>query len=111
MEDEEIEVVKNWHEPKLMRDIQVFLSFANFYWRFIQSFRKIAQPFASMLQTSSITKSLKNLLLSMDVAESDKVGGDGDGDCKDGTVEKSPRSKNSNWATGYLTLNARQVFT
>ena len=31
MEDEQIEVVKNWPEPKLMRDIQVFLGFANFY--------------------------------------------------------------------------------
>ena len=35
IEDEQIELVKNWPEPKLMRDIQVFLGFANFYWRFI----------------------------------------------------------------------------
>ena len=47
----------------------------------------------------------------MDVAKNDEVGGGGGGDCKDGTVEKSPRSKNSNRATGYLTADARQAFT
>ena len=31
MEAEKIEVVKEWPEPKLVRDIQVFLGFANFY--------------------------------------------------------------------------------
>ena len=31
MEDEQIEVVKNWPEPKSIRDIQIFLGFANFY--------------------------------------------------------------------------------
>ena len=28
MEDKRIEVVRNWHKPKLMKDIQVFLDFA-----------------------------------------------------------------------------------
>ena len=31
IEKKQIEVVKNWPEPKLMRDIQVFLGIANFY--------------------------------------------------------------------------------
>ena len=31
MEAERIEVVKEWPEPKSVRDIQVFLDFANFY--------------------------------------------------------------------------------
>ena len=35
MEEEQIEAVKNWPEPKSIRDIQVFLGFANFYQRFI----------------------------------------------------------------------------
>ena len=35
MEAERIEVVKEWLEPKSVRDIQVFLGFANFYQRFI----------------------------------------------------------------------------
>ena len=42
IEDKRIEAVKNWPEPKSVRDIQVFLGFANFYQRFIRSFSKIA---------------------------------------------------------------------
>ena len=30
MEDERIKVVKNWPEPKSMRNIKVFLGFTNF---------------------------------------------------------------------------------
>ena len=106
MEEEQIEMVNNWPEPKLMRDIQVFLGFANFYQRFIQSFSKIAEPLTSMLKTSSVTRSLKNLLSSMDVAEVDEVDVGGGSDRKDKTVVRS-LLKNSNGATGYLTPNAR----
>ena len=35
METERIEVVKDWPEPNSVRDIQVFLGFANFFWQFI----------------------------------------------------------------------------
>ena len=44
MEDEQIEAVKNWPKPTSVRDIQVFIGFANFYQRFIQGFSKIAAP-------------------------------------------------------------------
>ena len=53
MEAERIEVVKDWPEPKSVRDIQVFLGFANFYRRFIQGFSKIAAPLTSMLKTTN----------------------------------------------------------
>ena len=53
MEEERIEAVKNWPEPKSVRDIQVFIGFANFYRRFIQGFSKIAAPLTSMLKTSA----------------------------------------------------------
>ena len=53
MEEERIEAVKAWPEPKSIRDIQVFLGFANFYQRFIQGFSKIAAPLTSMLKTTS----------------------------------------------------------
>ena len=45
------------------------------------------------------------------MAESDKVGGGSGGNCEDGMVKRSTRSKNSSGATGYLTPNARQAFT
>ena len=52
MEDEQIEAVKNWLEPKSVQDIQVFIGFANFYWCFIQGFSRIAAPFISILKTT-----------------------------------------------------------
>lgn len=110
MEDEQIEVVKNWPEPKSMRDIQVFLGFANFYRRFIQSFSKIAGPLTLMLRTSFATRLSKNSLPSIDVAKVDKVGVDSGGDCEDETIGRS-LSKNLNGATVYLTPVARQAFT
>ncbi len=53
MEEERIEAVKAWPEPKSIRDIQMFLGFASFYQRFIQGFSKIAAPLTSMLKTTS----------------------------------------------------------
>ena len=31
IKDEQIKVIKNWPKPMLIRDIQVFISFANIY--------------------------------------------------------------------------------
>ena len=50
IKDEKIEVVKNWPEPKLVQDIQVFIGFANFYRHFIWSFSKIAATLILMLK-------------------------------------------------------------
>ena len=107
MEDERIEAVRNWPEPKSIRDIQVFLGFDNFYQYFIQDFSKIAGLLTSIPRT---TQSAKNLSLSM--AENSEIDSVGDGNCEDEIVEKSSlTSKNSNRATGYLTPKARLAFT
>ena len=53
IEAKRIKVVREWPEPKSIRDIQVFLGFANFYWQFIQGFSRIAAPFTSMLKTTN----------------------------------------------------------
>ena len=58
MEDKKIKAVEQWPEPKLVRDIQVFLGFANFYWQFIQGFSRIAAPLTSMLKTTGSTGSV-----------------------------------------------------
>ena len=55
IEEERIEAVNARPEPKSIRDFQVFLRFANFFWHFIQSFSKIAGPLISMLKTTPIT--------------------------------------------------------
>ena len=44
--------MKDRSKPKSVCDIQVFLGFANFYWRFIQGFSRIAAPLNSILKTT-----------------------------------------------------------
>ena len=92
MEEERIEAVKSWPEPKSVRDIQVFIGFANFYRRFIQGFSKIAAPLTSMLKTS-LTVSTPSQKSTMGYDETSN--------------KKSSKSKN----LVFLTVNARQAFT
>ncbi len=67
MEEEKIEAVRDWPEPKSVRDIQVFLGFANFYRRFIRNFSRIAAPLTSMLRTTN------NEALSTQATEKGKI--------------------------------------
>ena len=57
IEEESIDAIKKWPEPKSVQDIQVFIGFANFYCHFIKGFRKITAPFTAILKTtrSSVT--------------------------------------------------------
>ena len=43
-----------------VRNIQVFLGFANFYWQFIQRFSHIAASLTSILKTTGSTRSAAN---------------------------------------------------
>ena len=52
MEDDKIKAIKPWFEPKSVRDIQLFIRFANFYWQFIQGFSQITVPLTSLLKTT-----------------------------------------------------------
>ncbi len=52
MELERIEAIKNWPKPQSVRDIQMFLGFANFYRRFIKNFSRIVAPITIMLWTT-----------------------------------------------------------
>ena len=87
MEDERIEVVRNWPEPKSVQDIQVFIGFANFYQRFIQGFSKIAVLFTLMLKT---TRSL-DLAARLGTNDDKVVGGGSKAD--DQNLSKSKKSK------------------
>ena len=65
-----------------------------------------------MLKISFRSRSIKNLLLSIDVVKSDKVSVDSNSNYKHKTVERYLLiSKNLNKATNFLTPNAKQVFT
>ena len=111
IEDKRIEAVRNWPEPKSVRDIQVFIGFANFYRQFIQGFSKIAAPFTSMLKT---TRSLDS---PQGEDDDEVVGGGGN---RNKSKSKSKKSKNAKsrvqtrlGATGeptFLTLDTRKAF-
>ena len=98
MEAKRIEVVKKWPEPKSVRNIQVFLGFANFYRQFIQSFSKIAAPLTSMLKTTVSSQ----VLVANEVLAANEVDGIEGGDeliekcgklSKTGKLSKSQKSK------------------
>lgn len=54
IEDEWIELVKNWLKLMSVQNIEVFISFANFCWRFIKDFSKIAASLISMLKITGL---------------------------------------------------------
>ena len=92
MEVEWIEVVRKWPEPKSVWDIQVFLGFANFYYWFIKSFSKIAEPLTSILKTTMSSQVLAaNELLGTWVLVANEVGSIGD--YGDGSSNGSKRVK------------------
>ena len=44
MEEAKVKAVLDWPVPKLVKDIQKFLSLTNYHRRFIEKFAKIARP-------------------------------------------------------------------
>ncbi|SAM71077.1 related to retrotransposon nucleocapsid protein [Ustilago bromivora] len=50
MDPEKVQTVKEWPMPELIHDIQQFLGFANFYWRFIAHFTHIAKPLTLLVK-------------------------------------------------------------
>jgi len=48
MDEEKIRTIKEWKEPTNVKGIQSFLSFANFYRRFIRDYSKITTPLSSL---------------------------------------------------------------
>ncbi len=54
MEEEQIKAIYDWSEPQSVRNIQVFLGFANFYKQFIQGFNRLAASLTSILKTISV---------------------------------------------------------
>jgi hypothetical protein len=50
MDPAKIEAIVSWTVPKSVRDIQVFLGFANFYRRFIKGFSKVVAPITRLLK-------------------------------------------------------------
>ena len=54
MDSRKVATILDWPEPSCVRDIQMFLGFANFYRRFIMGFSKIATPLTRLLQKNRV---------------------------------------------------------
>ena len=114
IEDKKIKAVKQWPEPQLVQDIQVFFGFANFYHQFIQGFSRIAALCISMLKTSGSTESLTQLGEGLVRVEDDsKAGYDGsklnkseidDGEVGGGEVDDEVEKK------GQKTFKSKKLF-
>ena len=44
MDKEKVKAIREWPEPKNLKEVQAFLGFANFYQRFIQRYSQICTP-------------------------------------------------------------------
>ncbi len=98
MEEGRIKAVKTWPEPKSVRDIQVFLVFANFYRKFIKNFSRIATPLTSILWTTSELLDARSLSIrANDNNYNQEVEGGGDSggavDRKAKNLSKAQKSK------------------
>ena len=132
MEDERIKAIEQWPKPKSVRNIQVFLGFANFYRRFIQGFSRIAAPLTSMLKTTRSTESAANPKETEGEVGGNSVVGNsmvGGGEAINSTKGKNqakttkskilvksknhdfPKSRIEKVGTGFFTPEARLAFT
>ncbi len=122
MEEKRIEVVRDWPVPQSVRDIQVFLGFANIYRRFIKNFSRLAALLTSIIQTTdkstgnSSQSSLTNANEKNQGASSGGVSEDVDGDIKNlSFIIKSAKSKKANFTKAnfgmdFLTPRAKKAF-
>jgi len=44
MSDRKVKSVQNWAHPRSVKQVQIFIGFANFYQRFIKDFSKVCKP-------------------------------------------------------------------
>jgi hypothetical protein len=56
MESDRISTIEDWPTPKLVRDVQGLLGFANFYRRFITKYAKVTTPISHLLKTTGSPK-------------------------------------------------------
>ena len=50
MSEDKVTVICDWPEPRIMKDIQSFLSFVNFYCQFIFNYSNIVVPLTQLTQ-------------------------------------------------------------
>ena len=53
MDEEKLSGVLEWPVPTKVKQVQAFLGFANFYYRFIENFAKISKPLSNLTKKDS----------------------------------------------------------
>ena len=101
----------------LIKDIQVFIGFANFYWRFIQGFSRIAAPLTSILKTIGWSEELAPRAFR--TGNKEIIGG-GEGRANETVVDLSKNKKSRKLThvpnigairePNFLTPNAKKAF-
>jgi hypothetical protein len=69
MAQDKVQCIRDWEHPRSLRDVQLFIGFANFYRHFIEGFSKIAKPLSDSTKGSpkdwiwmdAMTKSFEKL--------------------------------------------------
>ena len=56
MSKKKVESILSWKAPRSVKDIQIFIGFANFYRRFIKNFSKVCKPITDTLRTKGDKK-------------------------------------------------------
>jgi hypothetical protein len=65
MDPQQVTDITSWAEPRSYYDIQVFLSFCNFYRWFIYKYSQIALPLTNLLKGSKEEKKPRNINFSL----------------------------------------------
>lgn len=50
MDSHKVEAILIWNAPTSIKDVQIFLEFANFYRRFINDYSRVVSPMISLLK-------------------------------------------------------------
>jgi len=51
LSEKKVESILNWKAPRSVKDVQIFIGFANFYRRFLENFSKVCKPITDTLKT------------------------------------------------------------
>ena len=54
MDKKKVEAIREWPEPKNLKEVQAFLGFANFYQRFIQGYSQICTLLTKMTKKEQL---------------------------------------------------------
>ena len=110
MEEENIDNVKKWPKSESVRDIQVFIDFANFYRRFLKGFNRIAVSLTAMLKTTGLSIALTSRVDDDEVVGGGAAVGHLDASRKSAKSKSQMKSGNNSEASKFLTSEAKEAF-